>query len=170
MLGSQHSQSRWAQHHFMRTQPRCADLIERYLRTRGRRYFRGHHDGEYFFVNTRPRLHVHLEISPAHDDVVIIRVTPECFFPAADRPWLTHRSDTWNLQNREVTAIVHGSSDPQRIGMEARKSQWIREGVSFDDFASSVDRTITDAIDLFDELTPVVELPSTAQPLLRDAG
>ena len=156
----------------MTTEPLCATLIERYLCTRGSRYFRGQHDGEYFYVaNTRPRrLHVHLEICRAHDDVVVIRVVPACFFPAGDRPWLTHFADTWNKQNREVTAIVHGSSDPQRIGVIARRSQWIRSDVTFDDFASFVDHTIAAAIELFAGLTPVVELPSTAQPLLRDAG
>jgi hypothetical protein len=150
----------------------CANLIERYLYTCGLRFFRGQHDGEYFFVaNAHPRrLHVHLEISPSFDDVLIIRVAPACFFPVADRPWLTHFADTWNQQNREVTAIVHGSSNPQRLGVVARRSQWIREGVSFEEFASFADRTIAAAIDLFGELTPVVELPSTAQPLLRDAS
>jgi hypothetical protein len=156
----------------MTTDPRCANLIERYLRTRGSRYFRGAHDGEYFYVaKTRPRqLHVHLEISPEHDDVVTIRVAPACFFPATDRPRLAHFADEWNRQNREVIAIVQGSSDPQRIGVVARRSQWIRESVAFDDFASFVDHTIADAIDLFGQLGAVEELPSTAQPLLRDAG
>jgi hypothetical protein len=156
----------------MTSEPLCADLIERYLRTRGSRYFRGHHDGEFFYVaNTRPRrLHVHLEACPAHGDVLIIRVTPSCFFPATDRAWLTHFADTWNEQNRGVVAIVHNSSDPQRIGVVARRSHWIRDGLSFEDFASFVDGTIADAIELFGELAPVVELPSAEQPLLRDAG
>ena len=156
----------------MASEPRCADLTERYLCTRGNRYFRGAHDGEYFYVaKARPlQLHVHLEISPAHGDVLMVRVAPACFFPATDRPWLTHYADEWNRQDREVTAIVHGSSDPQRIGVVARRSQWIREGVSFEDFASLVDHIIADAIDFFAPLTPVVELSPTAHPLLRDAG
>jgi hypothetical protein len=150
----------------------CASLVERYLCTRGNRYFRGRHDGEFFYVaNTRPqRLDVHLEICPTHGDVLMIRVTPACFFPATDRPRLMHFADTWNQQSHEVTAIVHGSSDPQRIGVLARRSQWIRKGVSFEDFASFVDAAIADAIDLFGQLDPVVELPSTARPLLLDAG
>lgn len=159
----------------MTNEPMCASLIERYLRTRGRRYFRGHHDAEYFFVTSARtsvsrRLHVHLEISPAHDDVLIIRVTPGCFFAATERPWLTHFADTWNRRDHHVVAIVHSSSDPQRIGVVARRSQWIRKSVTFEAFASFVDNTIADATDLFDELSPVVELPSTGQPLLRDAG
>ena len=156
----------------MTSEPLCADLIERYLCTRGSRYFRGQHDGEFFYVaNTRPlRLHVHLEMSPAHGDVLMIRVTPSCFFPAIDRPRLMHFADTWNRQSREVVAIVHGSSDPQRIGVVARRSQWIRKGVSFEDFASFVDGTIADAIDMFGQLTPLAELPLTTEPLVRDAG
>lgn len=155
----------------MTNEPTCADLLARYLRSRGRRYFRGHHDGEYFFVTTGPRrLHVHFEISPAHDDVLIIRITPGCYFPAAERPWLTYCSDRWNRQDRQVTAIVHGSSDPQRIGVTARKSQWIRNDVSFNDFTAFLDRTIADATELFAELSPVAELPSAPRPLLRDAG
>jgi hypothetical protein len=81
-----------------------------------------------------------------------------------------HFADTWNQQNREVTAVVHTSSDPQRIGVVARRSQWIRAGVSMDDFASFVDRILADAIDLFAQLSPPIELPPTAQPLLCDAG
>jgi len=150
----------------------CASLIERYLCARGSRYFRGHHDGEYFYVaNTRPRrLHVHLDVSAEHHDVLVIRVAPACFFPATDRPWLTHFADTWNMQNRGVTAIVHGSSDPQRIGVVARRSQWIRGDVDVEDFASFVDHTIAAAIELFSELPAAAECPSTAQPLVRDAS
>lgn len=154
----------------MTNEQMCANLVERYLRTRGRRYFRGHHDGEYFFVTGAPRrLHVHFEISPAHDDVLIIRVTPGCYFPAADRPWLTHFADAWNRQDRHATAIVHGSSDPQRIGVVARKSQWIRSAVSFADFASFVDLTIADATELFEELDPAIDVASGDRPLLPHA-
>jgi hypothetical protein len=160
----------------MTSGPRCADLIERYLCTRGSRhcdrYFRGAHDGEYFYVvKTGPRrLHVHLEVAHAQRDVLMIRVAPTRFYAATDRPWLMHFADTWNQQDREVTAVVHTSSDPHRIGVMARRSQWIRADASFEDFASFVDRIIADAIDLFAQLNPVSESPPTAPPLLCDAG
>lgn len=155
----------------MTSEPLCADLIERYLRTRGSRYFRGRHDGEFFYIaDTRPRrLHVHLEAGPAHDDVLVVRVVPACFFPVTDRPWLTRLADGWNRQDREVTAIVHNSSDPQRIGVLACRSRWIRDGIGFEDFARFVDNTIAAAIELFGELAPLVEW-RPAQQLLRDAG
>jgi hypothetical protein len=175
LLGSRIRKVTGSSMNAMTNNPRCANLVERYLRTGGRRCFRGHHDGEYFFViSARPsisrRLHVHFEISPAHDDVLVIRVTPGRYFPAADRPWLTYFSERWNRQDRRVTAIVHGSSDPQRIGVLARRSQWIRMSFSFEDFASFVDGVITDAMELFDELSPVAELPSTEPPRLRHVG
>ncbi len=156
----------------MTAQSLCTNLIERYLSTSGLRFLRGEHDGEYFCVvdTDSGRLHVHLEISASFDDVLRIRVNPACSFTVADRPWLTHFANTWNQQNREVTAIVHESRDPRRIGVSANRSQWIREGLSFEDFASFAERTIADAIDLFAKLAPVVELASTAQPVLRHAG
>lgn len=146
------------------------DLIERYLCVRGRRYFRGQHDAEFFFViNTaRRRLHVHVEVPPLHHDVLSVRVTPACFFPAADRQRLERFADAWNQEHREITAKVHGSSDPLRIGVAASKSRWVGDRVRFEDFAAFIDDAVDAAIALFGALDPVAELPSA--PLLLDAG
>ena len=148
------------------------ELTERYLRSRGIRYFRGQHDGEYFFVADADgrRLHVHLGTSRWHSDVFTIRVTPARFFPAADGARLVELADAWNQQNHEVTVIVHGSSDPQRIGVFARGSRRIRDHIAFDEFGCFADGAIADAIDFFSELAPVADLTSPAQPLLQDAG
>lgn len=156
----------------MTSETLCANLIDRYLSTRGLRFLRGDLDGEYFcVVNPHTgRLHVRLEISPSFGDVLMVSVTPARVFPVTDRPWLTQCADTWNRQNRGVTALIHGSADSERIGVSARRSQWIREDISFEDFASVVDRTIAAAIDLFGALTPVVELPTGVQSLLREVG
>lgn len=150
-------------------EPLSTDLIERYLRTRGRRYFRGRHDGEFFFVlDVERRLHVHLEIPPAHPDVFTIRVTPACFFPADDRRRLTQFAGGWNRVNRDVTAVVHGSSDPQRIGVSAEQTRRVGGRVDFHELTGFADRAIAAAIDLFSRLAPVVELPSPT--LVLDAG
>ncbi|OBI80417.1 hypothetical protein A9X00_11075 [Mycobacterium sp. 1245805.9] len=156
----------------MMSQSLCAKLIERYVRTCGLQFLKGEHDGEYFCVANADarRLHIHLEIAPSFGDMLVIGVAPAGSFRAADRPWLTRLADTWNKQNRKVTAIVHGCADPQRVGLVARRSRWIQESISFEDFASFVDRTIADAVDLFAEATVVVELSATAQPMLRDAS
>ncbi len=156
----------------MTTDSLCANLIERYVRTSGLQFFKGEHDGEYFCVaNAYPRrLHVHFGISPSFGDTLIIRAAPACLFALGDSARLIHFADTWNQQNREVTAIVHDSSDPQRVGVSARRSRWIRENMSFEEFVSFADRIIAAAVELFAELTSVVEVPSTAKPLLRDAS
>lgn len=153
-------------------EPLSTNLIERYLCTRGQRYFRGQHDAEFFFVlNARPRrLHVHLEISLAHPDVFNLRVAPACFFPTADHARLAQLADVWNAQQHGVTAIVHGSSDPHRVGVTGYSSRLISGPIRFEDFAAFVDRSIDAAIGLFGRLQPVAELPHTAEPLLRNAG
>ena len=164
----------------MTGEPMGVSLIERYLRTRGSRYcsrycgryFRGHHDGEFFYVaNVRPRrLHVHLEVCPNRGDVLVIRVTPTCFFPVGERSWLTEFADTWNRQHHNVSAIVHDSSDTRRIGVVARRSHCIAESACFEDFAAVVDGALADAIDLFGRLATAAGLPPTDPPLLRDAS
>jgi hypothetical protein len=154
----------------MTTEALSADLIERYLCTRGSRYFCGQHDGEFFYVaNTRPRrLHVHLGISRWHGDEFTIQVTPGCFFPAADGADLADLADSWNQHHRDVVVTVRGSSDPERVGVIARSSRKIREPIAFDDFATYIDHTIAAAIEFFGGLTSVAECPQ--QPLLLDAG
>jgi hypothetical protein len=156
----------------MTTEALSANLIERYLCTRGSRYFRGQHDGEFFYVaNTRPRrLHVHLGISRWHSDEFTIQVTPGCFFPAAQAAELADLADHWNQRDRGVVVTVRGSSDPQRIGVVARNSRKVREPVDFEDFATRVDHTIAAAIEFFAELPPDTEWPSTERPLLLNAG
>jgi hypothetical protein len=156
----------------MTTGSLCTNLIERYLATSGLRFLRGEHRGEYFCVVDAGagRLHVHLQVSPSFDDMLSVTVSPGRFFPGADRAWLTRFADTWNQKNRGVTAIVRGSADSERIGLVARRSQWIAEGIAVERFASFVDRTIAEAVDLFAEATVGVELDSTTQPALRDAS
>lgn len=150
----------------------CTNLIERYLSTSGLRFLKGEHDGEYFCVVDAEsgRLHVHLEVSPSFGDMMSVSVNPGRFFDGADRTWLTRFADGWNRQHRGVTAIVRGSADSERMGLVARRSQWIPEGIAFERFASFIDRTITEAVDLFAEAKVVVELAATAQPALRDAS
>jgi hypothetical protein len=156
----------------MTTEALSPDLIERYLCTRGSRYFRGQHDGEFFYVaNTRPRrLHVHLGVSRWHSDEFTIQVTPGCFFPASDGAEIAELADDWNRRHRGVVVTVRGSSDPQRIGVVARTTRRAREQVDFDEFATFVDHSIAAAIEFFAALAPIPELPSSAQPMVLDAG
>jgi hypothetical protein len=153
----------------MNTEPIGTALIERYLRTRRLRYFRGRHDGEYFFILTvdRERLHVHLESTCGHLEMFTIRVTPACFFPIEHRGWLMRFADQWNRNNQWAKAVLHGSSDPNRIGVVAENSYPLAETIRFNNFASFVDHTIASAIELFGEILPAA---LAHEPWLRDAG
>jgi hypothetical protein len=77
-------------------------------------------------------------------------------------------ADAWNTQDHGITAVVHGSTDPQRIGVTAEQTRLLDGPVHFDDFATFADHVISAAIDLFSGLTPTAELSSP--PLLRAAG
>ena len=67
----------------MRTEPSGTELVERYLRTRRLRYFRGRHDREFFFILTvgHERLHVHLEIAPGSRDILTVRIDSQLLLP-----------------------------------------------------------------------------------------
>ncbi len=142
----------------MRTE--SAELVERYLRSRGLRFFRGGHDGGYFFILTvgHERFHVHLEVIPGKSDVLVVRVAPGHYFPATERDRMLGFARSWNAESRRAEVIVYESSDPSRIGVAAQSSCPIAD-VDLDDFAN---RTIRSAIKLFAELTPA--------PELKDAG
>ena len=131
------------------------ELIERYLRTRRRRYFRGQHDGEFFFILTagHERLHVHMESSRADGNLVTIRVTPGYFFPATDRARLLQFAAQWNDEDSCARANVHKSTDPNRLGLAAENS-CAGQDIEFEDFANFADHTIRSAVDMFRAISP----------------
>ena len=159
----------------MRNASLATEVIERYLRARGRRYFRGHHDGEFFFILPagHERLHVHLETPPADRDTVTVRVTPPCYFPAAEAARLKAFADTWNEQSRPTRAVVYESCDRDRIGVAAEGACSLAPSTPFEEFAGLADSTIRSAVTLFAEMTPAT---GTAAPVrtpgawLKDAG
>jgi len=134
------------------------ELIERYLLARGRRYFRGQHDGEYFFILTvgHARLHVHVEVPPADQGTVKVRVTPANFYPVADRARLMTIADKWNADAR-TRAVVYESCDQTRIGVVAVESYRVAPSMPFEEFSGLADNTIRSAVKLFAEMTSGVE-------------
>lgn len=141
-----------------------ADLIESYLQTRQVRYFRGHHQDEFFFlVNAyHGRLHVHLQPSGA---AVQISVTAERYYPADHRAALAALVDRWNDADRPATATMFTSSDPRLVGVVAEQRYRAEDG----EFGPFVDRTVQSAIDLFGRLRTAVASSSDGTHLL-DAG
>jgi len=133
--------------------PMRTEMIERYLRARGHRYFRGHHDADYFFILTvgHERLHIHIEIPPADRHSVTVRATPSCFYPAAESARLRSFAGKWNKESRPTRAVVHESCDQNRIGLE--------------EFADLADSTIRSAVALFAEMPTAATEPAPVRRL-----
>jgi hypothetical protein len=136
----------------MRTEPFDTEVIERYLLARGIRSFRGHHDGESFFIMPvdHSRLHVHLGPTPDRPDVCTIRVTPACFFPAEEGARLRGLTARWSFANPCAHAIVHESSDPTRVGVDVEYKGSV---TCYEEFMYFADHAIESATKLFRELT-----------------
>ncbi|TGD90299.1 hypothetical protein BayCH28_00020 [Mycolicibacterium sp. CH28] len=123
------------------------ELIEGYLRTRQVRYFRGHHDDEFFFlVNTyHGRLHVHLEPCGPAAKTVKISVTAERYYPIDQCDRVAALAQQWNNTGPRVSALVFESSDPGLVGVVA-ESRFRTGEIEFGAFA---DQAIQSAIELF---------------------
>ena len=148
-------------------------LIEDYLRTRGVRYFRGHHDDEYFFLVDfvadayRGRLNVHLEVCGPDRDGVQVSISPDRYYPAGQRDLFTGLADRWNSGNPAVSAVVLDSSDPQLVGVMARAGQRPAAAAELADF---VEAAVSAAVELFGLMTAAATPGRQSAGDLRDAG
>ena len=144
------------------------ELIEGYLRTRGVRYFRGHHDDEYFFLvdvvleGRRKRLHLHLQGEGC--DVVALSIAPDRYYPTSARAQLADVAARWKAGEPSAEVVIHDSSDPRLVGVSAH----YRAGSA--ELARAVDHAIAAAIDLFAEMKDVATSAPHRNGLLRDAG
>jgi hypothetical protein len=150
-------------------------LIEDYLHARGVRYFRGHHDREYFYLldylphsvagAERGRLNVHLEASGA--DAVLLTITPDRYYPAGGRECLDGVVTRWNALADEVRVALHDSCDPRLVGAVVH-GRFQPGGAA--DLAESADGAVASSIGLFQELAGAVGPAQFAHSELRDAG
>ncbi|GAY13813.1 hypothetical protein [Mycobacterium sp. shizuoka-1] len=144
-----------------------AELIESYLRTRQVRYFRGHHDDEFFFVvgAYHGSVHVHLQPCGPADAAVRVSINAQRYYPAQQRDRVAALVQQWNATDGQVTATVVESCDPGLIGVRAER----RYPGTDTDFGPFVDQAVQSAIDLFGRLRTVAAWPSDDARLL-DAG
>lgn len=153
-------------------------LIEDYLHARGVRYFRGHHDREYFYLvdylpNRLPshavgagrgRLNVHLEA--AEPDAVLLTITPDRYYPAGGRESLEGVVNRWNTA-AAIGATLHDSCDPRLIGAVVH-GRFQPDGAAA--LAESADAAVASAIDFFRGLAGAVGPAHDDHAVLRDAG
>jgi len=143
--------------------------IEDYLRARGVRFFRAHHDDEYFFLVDflsgayHGRLNVHLEACDAEPGTVLVTISPDRYYPVDVADRLGDLTCRWNAGNPAAEAVVHGSSDPSLVGVFARSRIRMSDQPAL---AEHVEAAVAAAAELFGQ---VAALP-TGRPALRDAG
>jgi hypothetical protein len=143
--------------------------IEDYLRARGVRFFRGHHDDEYFFLVDflsgayRGRLNVHLDVCDTEPAAVLVTISPDRYYPVAVAGRLGDLTDRWNAGNPAAEAVVHASSDPSLVGVVARSQIRTADEPAL---AEAVEAAVAAAAELFGQ---VAGLPA-ARAVLRDAG
>lgn len=148
-------------------------LIEDYLRARGVRYFRGHHDDEYFYLvdfvggASRGRLNVHLEVGGAARDAVLVNITPDRYYPASLREHLNGLLSRWNSGASPLEAVTHDSSDPLLMGVTAHGR--CQAGAATD-LAGFVDAAVGSAIELFGAMPDPAAGTRRTTGVLRDAG
>ena len=135
--------------------------IEELLRSRGVRYFHGHHHDEFFFlVDLRHgRLHVHLDAGTA--DEVAISIIPDRYYPEHLRSRLADLAAHSPAALGVVT--VQDSCDPALVGVAARRRVVSAEPT---ELGAALEAAVTAAITLF---TTVGEL-AAGPAALRDAG
>ena len=146
-------------------------LIEGYLCARGVRYFRGHHDDEYFFLvdlvagASSGRLNIHLEECEADAGAVLVTISPERYYPSEKADWLGVLTGRWNAEHPVVEAVVHGSCDPRLVGVQARGRHRPADLAGLTTF---VDAAVAGGIELFGRMAGAA-MPAP-NPVLRDVG
>jgi hypothetical protein len=144
--------------------------IEDYLRARGVRYFRGHHDDEYFYLVDflsgayRGRLNVHLEACDAQPGTVLVTISPDRYYPVQKADRLGDLAGRWNAGDPAAAAVVHGSSDPALVGVYARTRI---QASDLPALTEHVEAAVAAAAELFGQ---VEALPTAPAAVLRDAG
>ena len=153
------------------------ELLEDYLRSRGVRYFRGHHDDEFFYLMDCPsrgfrpqqsgRLDIHLQVCGPGRDAVRVHISPDRFYPADRRDRLATVAARWNSGDPGVRATVHNSCDPALVGVDAGLTRRPADGAALADF---VDHAVESAVELFALMRDAAGPEPWASGALRAAG
>jgi hypothetical protein len=145
-------------------------LIEDYLRASSVRYFRGHHDDEYFFLadflagTHQVRLHVRLGVGHDRGEVELV-ITPDRYYPGARRERIATAAAQWGSSVPGVQVELHQSADPALVGVVVG-SRCRPAGIA--ELTGFVDRTVAAAVDFFAALSTRLSAPD--EDGLRDAG
>lgn len=146
----------------MQIEPLSTDLIERYLASRGLRFFRSD-DGEEFLVFSgyeRGRLQVTLRLNGLRHDVLEISISPAAYYPAGDRPRLMELVNDWNRDTHWPKAFVRETARPGYVSVVGENAYLLTDGIHLEGLGHLVRSAVEYGVDLFARIDQAVCLPS----------
>jgi hypothetical protein len=147
----------------MHVEPFGTELIERYLDSRGWRFFRGRTGREFLVLLStgQGELHVNVRASGSRRDVLVVRVSPAAHYSAGDRSRLMELVNEWNRDTHWPKAFVRETSDPARVGVVGENSYPLGAGIHVEALGNFIEHTISCAAESFDKIADAVRVPSS---------
>ena len=158
----------------MDIEPLSPELIERYLDSRGLRYYRGPGGKDFLvlFSTNHGRLQVNLRISGRHADVLVVTATPAAYYVAAERARLTELVNEWNRDTHWPKAFVREAAQSSRFAVVGESAYPLADGIHVEALGNFIDSTIECTIQLYDRIAEGISLPSvqTLEHWLSSSG
>jgi Putative bacterial sensory transduction regulator len=143
-------------------EPLSAELIERYLDSRGLRFYRSR-DGKgllMLFSTEDGKLQVNLRVSGKRSDVLVISISTGTYHRAADRSRLMDVVNDWNRDTYWPKAFVRETSQPGRIAVVGESAFPLADGIQFDALGNFINASIRTGAELFAKVARATSVPS----------
>jgi hypothetical protein len=143
-------------------EPLSAELIERYLDSRGLRFYRSR-DGKgllVLFSTEHGKLQVNLRASGVRSDVLVISISTATYSRAADRSRLMDLVNDWNRDTYWPKAFVRETSQPGRIAVVGESAFPLGDGIGIDALGNFINSSIRSGAKLFDKVAQATSVPS----------
>lgn len=147
----------------MKIEPLSTELIERYLRSRGLRFFRSDDGQEFLLVLSsieRGKLHVSLRINGVRPDILEITVSPAGYYHAGERARLMELVNDWNRDTHWPKAFVRETAQPNRVTVVGESAYLLSDGIHLAGLGNFVKSTVEYGTDLFTKIEHAIGLPS----------
>ncbi|TAM68879.1 YbjN domain-containing protein [Mycobacterium sp.] len=146
----------------MQIEPLSTDLIERYLQSRGLRFFRSD-DGEEFLMLSsyeRGKLHVTLRVNGLRRDVLEISISPAAYYAAGERPRLMELVNDWNRDTHWPKAFVRETARTGHVSVVGENAYLLSDGIHLEALGNLVRSAVEYGADLFAKIEQAIRLPS----------
>ncbi|MGV9950277.1 YbjN domain-containing protein [Rhodococcus aetherivorans] len=148
-------------------------MIERYLHSRGWRFFRDQDGNFLVLINTGTRqLQVHLAADGPRRDLLVVWVSTSEVYAGVARAKLLEQVNQWNRETHWPKASLREGADGESVWVVGENCYPLMDGIHSALFATLADYTIETAATLFERVAEAVEIPSaqTLEAWFRTTG